>query len=565
MSESFDEIRDVVVVGSGAGGMSAAITAAKAGLDVLLIEKSEYIGGSTAVSGGAMWVPENPHAAKAGHADTREAAMTYLEAVLGNRLRPDLMRAFLDNGPEMVRFFERETALKFEARAYSPDYQPEQPGASKGGRTIDPAPYDGNELGADFALLRPPLKEFTVLGGMMVNRKDIDALVGRFRSLANFKHSAKLLIQYGLDRLRHPRGARLLMGNALAGRLLKSARQAGVDIRTHTSAGSLIPRDGAVIGLTIKGPQGERRIGARRGIVLASGGFPANAAMRGEHMPHAGVHRSMAPKTDTGDGINLGLAAGGALRDDNIGAAFWTPVSVLKKPDGSEVQFPHLILDRAKPGLIAVDGQGRRFVNEATSYHGFVEAMHASGAVPAFLVCDSDFLRKYGLGLVHPGLKTPKAFVEAGYLFEGDSVPALAGRIGVPPAALAEAVAGMNAAARSGEDTAFGKGSSEYNRYLGDPNHKPNACLGPIETAPFYAVKVWPGDIGTATGLTCDPQARVLGRNEQPVAGLYACGNDMNSIMAGAYPGAGITLGPALTFGFIAGRALASEPDRLPR
>jgi succinate dehydrogenase/fumarate reductase flavoprotein subunit len=565
VSEPFDEICDVVVVGSGAGGMAAAITAAKAGLDVLLIEKSEFVGGSTAVSGGAMWVPENPHAAKVGHADSREAAMTYVEAVLGNRLRPDLMRAFLDNGPEMVRFFEGETALRFEARAYSPDYQPEQPGASRGGRTIDPAPYDGNDLGADFALLRPPLKEFTVLGGMMVNRKDIDALVGRFRSLANFRHSAKLLLQHGLHRLRHPRGARLLMGNALAGRLLKSARLAGVDLRTKTAAGSLIVSDGAVMGLVAKSPGGERRIGARRGVVLASGGFPANATMRSQHLPHAEVHRSMAPATDTGDGIALGLGAGGSLRDDNIGAAFWTPVSVLRKPDGSEVQFPHLILDRAKPGLIAVDGKGRRFVNEATSYHGFVEAMHASGAVPAFLVCDSEFLRKYGLGLVHPGLKSPKAFVEAGYLFEGDSIAALAERIGVPAASLAAEVAAMNEAARSGVDAAFGKGSSEYNRYLGDPARKPNPCLGPIETGPFYAVKVWPGDIGTATGLICDPQARVLGRDERPIPGLYACGNDMNSIMAGAYPGAGITLGPALTFGFIAGRALAAGPDHLPR
>jgi len=565
VSERFDEICDVVVVGSGAGGMAAAITAAKAGLDVLLIEKSEFVGGSTAVSGGAMWVPENPHAAKVGHADSREAAMTYVEAVLGNRLRPDLMRAFLDNGPEMVRFFESETALRFEARAYSPDYQPEQPGASKGGRTIDPAPYDGNDLGADFALLRPPLKEFTVLGGMMVNRKDIDALVGRFRSLANFRHSAKLLLQHGLHRLRHPRGARLLMGNALAGRLLKSARLAGVNLRTRTAAGSLIVSDGSIIGLVAKGPNGEQRIGARRGVVLASGGFPANAAMRSEHLPHADVHRSMAPATDTGDGITLGLGAGGSLRDDNIGAAFWTPVSVLRKLDGSEVQFPHLILDRAKPGLIAVDGQGRRFVNEATSYHGFVEAMHASGAVPAFLVCDSIFLHKYGLGLVHLGLKSPKAFVEAGYLFEGDGIAALAERIGVPAAALAAEVAGMNEAARSGVDAAFGKGTSEYNRYLGDPARKPNPCLGPIETGPFYAVKVWPGDIGTATGLICDPQARVLGPDERPIPGLYACGNDMNSIMAGAYPGAGITLGPALTFGFIAGRALAAGPDHLPR
>lgn len=565
MREQFDEIHDVIVVGSGAGGMAAAITAAKAGLKVLLIEKSEFVGGSTAVSGGAMWVPENPHAAKVGHTDSREAAMTYVEAVLGNRLRPDLMRAFLDNGPEMVRFFERETALKFEARAYSPDYQPEQPGASKGGRTIDPAPYDGNDLGADFALLRPPLKEFTVLGGMMVNRKDIDALVGRFHSLANFRHSAKLLLQHARHRLRHPRGARLLMGNALAGRLLRSARLAGVNLRIRTAAGSLILSDGSVIGLVAKGPSGEQRIGARRGVVLASGGFPANATMRGQHLPHAEVHRSMAPATDTGDGIALGLDAGGNLRDDNIGAAFWAPVSVLKKPDGSEVQFPHLILDRAKPGLIAIDGKGRRFVNEATSYHGFVEAMHASGAVPAFLVCDSVFLRKYGLGLVHPGLKSPKTFVEAGYLLAGDSIAALAEKIGVPAAALTAEVAAMNEAAHSGVDAAFGKGSSEYNRYLGDPARKPNPCLGPVETGPFYAVKVWPGDIGTATGLICDPQARVLNGDEHPIPGLYACGNDMNSIMAGAYPGAGITLGPALTFGFIAGRALAAEPDHLPR
>ncbi len=563
MTKPFDEIRDVVVVGSGAGGMSAAITAAKAGLDVVLIEKTEYIGGSTAVSGGAMWVPENPHAAKAGHADTREAAMAYVEAVLGNRLRPDLMRAFLDSGPEMVSFFERETALRFEARAYSPDYQPEQPGASKGGRTIDPAAYDGNDLGADFALLRPPLKEFTVLGGMMVSRKDIDALVGRFRSLANFRHSVSLLWRYGLDRLRHPRGTRLLMGNALAGRLLKSARLAGVDLRTRTEARALITQEGTVLGLVTKTQAGERRIGARRGVVLASGGFPANEAMRKQHLPHAEVHHSMAPAGDTGDGIRLGLEAGGAMRDDNIGAAFWTPVSVLKKPDGSEVKFPHLILDRAKPGLIAVNEKGRRFVNEATSYHGFVQAMHATGAVPAYLVCDSIFIARYGLGLVHPGLRSPAAFVDAGYLFAGDSIAALAARIGVSSEALAAEVEVMNAAARSGEDPAFGKGSSEYNRYLGDPGHKPNPCLGPIATGPFYAVKVWPGDIGTATGLNCDQQARVLGRDEQAIPGLFASGNDMNSIMAGAYPGAGITLGPALTFGFIAGRALAAEPDRL--
>ncbi len=564
MAEQFDEVHDVVVIGSGAGGMSAAITAAKAGLDVVLIEKSEFIGGSTAVSGGAVWVPENPHAAAVGHADMREAAMTYLSAVLGNYLRPDLISTFLDAGPEMVRFFERETVVRFDARPYSPDYQPDQPGASKGGRTIDPTPYDGNDLGADFALLRPPIKAFMALGGMMVNRKDIDALIGRFESFANFRHSARLVLRYGLDRLRHPRGTRLLMGNALAGRLLRSARLAEIDLRVNTGATRLISNDSGIVGVVAATGSGERRLGARRGVVLACGGFPANAEMRQRYLPHADVHRTMAPVTDTGDGIKLGLSAGGAIHEDNMGAAFWAPVSIMAKPNGGELTFPHLILDRAKPGLIAVDGKGRRFVNEATSYHGFVEAMHAASAVPAYLVCDSVFLRKYGLGLVRPGLKSPSSFVKSGYLYQGMTLAELAGKIAVPAAELQAAADGMSAAAVRGEDKTFGKGSSEYNRYLGDPRHKPNPCLGPIADGPFYAVRIWPGDIGTATGLNCDTSARVLGADEQHIPGLYACGNDMNSIMAGAYPGAGITLGPALTFGFIAGRALATETDRLP-
>ncbi|WP_027555321.1 FAD-dependent oxidoreductase [Bradyrhizobium sp. Cp5.3] len=561
-SQHFDEEHDVVVVGSGAGGMAAALTAAHHGLDVLVIEKTDSIGGSTAVSGGAVWIPMNPHSREVGVEDSREAVLAYLQAILGNRMRRDMIDAFLDAGPRMVSFMESNTALRFVPRAVSPDYQSNLEGASTGGRTIDPAPFDGRELGENFNLLRNPIAEFLVFGGMMVGRKDIDSLLGIRSSWANFRDSTKLLLRYGLDRLRYPRGTRLLMGNALAGRLLKSALDRKIPLRTRTAAAKLLLDGPRVVGLEVERDGLISRIGARRGVVLATGGFPANAAMQADMLPHADQHYSMAPIGNTGDGLKLAREAGASIETDNVGNAFWTPVSVMRDRDGRDIRFPHLILDRQKPGVIAVNHAGRRFVNEAISYHEFVEAMHraheSEPTIPAYLVCDASFLRNYGLGLVRPAARSLSRFLDSGYLVAANTVAELARKLGVDAVNLAASVAQMNQAAASGHDPAFGKGSTAYNRYLGDPAHQPNPCLGPIETPPFYAVRVFPGDIGTAAGLKTDAKARVLDDERRPIPGLFASGNDMNSIMAGAYPGAGITLGPALTFGYIAGLELAN-------
>jgi succinate dehydrogenase/fumarate reductase flavoprotein subunit len=559
------EVFDVVVIGSVAAGMAAALTARAAGLWVAVLEKAPWFGGSTAVSGGAVWIPGNHHMPGLGHADSRDQAMTYLRAIVGNHMRTDMMEAYLDQGPDMVRFLETRAGIRFIPCQVSPDYEPERDGAAQGGRTIDPAPFDGRELGPMFDALRPPYPSFLAFGGMMVNRKDIDALLTVHRSVDSFRHAAGLLARYARDRLGWPRGTRLLMGNSLAGQLLKSAIEAGITLRRGVAVRELERRDGRVATVLL---EGGGAVEARIGVVLATGGFPQNARLRADHLPHAGVHRSMSPEANTGDGIAWATALGGRLRTDNAGAAFWAPVSVLRNADGSETVFPHLIMDRQKPGIAAVKAAGRRFVNEATSYHRFVEGMHRAHddtpSIPAWLICDRSFLKRYGMGLVRPGPRVLTPFIKAGYLIEAPDIATLAQRICVPADALANTVARVNEAGRTGVDPDFHRGASAYDRYLGDPNHRPNPCLGVIKAAPFYAVQVWPGDIGTAAGLDTDAEARLLDAEGEPIAGLYAVGNDMNSVMAGTYPAAGITLGPGLTFGYIAGRSIAEAAGLAP-
>lgn len=560
----WDEEVDAIIVGSGAAGMAAAITAKLGGLNVLLLEKTDRIGGSTAVSGGAVWLPLNAQSAGAGHPDSFDQVWTYLEQTVGDSASPEMMRAFLDAGPKMLEDFTRQGVLRLVARTSSPDYYPDLPGAAMGGRSLDPAEFDGRKLGKNFKELRDPLPEFLVLGGMMINITDAKHLLRATRVFASWKHGMKLVLRYFSDRARgYHRGTRLLLGNALAAQLFAQVLQRGIAYRLNAPLQGLIRNEyGRVTGVVVREDGLRKRIHARRGVVLATGGFPWDAARRSEQYPAPTGPWSMSPAGNAGEGMRIAQDAGAAMGTGHTHAAFWAPVSLHTRPDGSVQRYPHLVWDRAKPGLIAVNSAGRRFVNEATSYHAFVEAMYASHkdtpSIPAFLICDQRFIDIWGLGLALPGGRPRQHLIDAGYLLRGDTLAALAQQLSIDPAALQGTVERYNRLAAAGKDTDFGKGSTAYNRYLGDPDHQPNPCLAPLGDGPYYAVKVYAGDIGTAHGVATDPDARALDAIGHPIPGLYVVGNDMQSVMGGNYPAPGITLGPGMTFGWLAGRALAA-------
>ena len=555
---------DVLVVGTGAGGFSAAVAARKLGLEVLLVEKDAWYGGTTARSGGWLWIPCSPHARREGVADSAEAARTYLRHEAGNHFDAERVDAFLRHGPAMVEFFERETAVRFVLGPTFADYHPDAPGGTPGGRSICAAPFDARELGAEKDRLRPPLREITFLGMMIGTGKELVHFFNATRSARSAAVVAGLLARHSRDLLRHGRAMRLTNGNALAGRLAKSAFDLGIPLWTSAPARELIVEGGAVRGALLEREGRAVHVRARRGVVLAAGGFPQDAARRRalfRHAPTGAEHWSPAPPGNTGDGLRLGEAVGAAVEDRYPNAAAWVPISLVPWPDGSTGTFPHFV-DRAKPGVVAVTAAGTRFVNEANSYHDFVQAMVAATEGrehAAWLLCDHATLRRYGLGFAKPFPLPLGPYLRSGYLKRGRTLAELAAETGIDPAALERTVAAFNGPARRGEDPAFGRGSTAYNRSLGDPLVAPNPCVAPLERAPFYAVKVVPGDLGTFAGLRGDAHARVLDREGRPIPGLYAAGNDLASVMGGNYPGGGITLGPAMAFGWIAAHHLAGR------
>ena len=538
---------DLVVVGSGAGAMTAAFAASREGLDSVVVEKTPFYGGSSALSGGGLWVPNNPLMARAGLRDSLEQARTYMDATVGDRVPAARKEAYLSKAPEMVAYMLANSRLQLEVSPEYTDYYPDRPGAMRGGRCLEASIFPGRRLGPLLRELRP--RPYRVPLGMVFKAAEVKDLVLFGRSTRSLLVATRVFLRsaWGLA----SRAKLLYMGQALVGALRLSLHELGVPVWLNTGVERLIVRDGRVGGVAAQKDGQPIRILARRGVVLAAGGFAHNQEMRERYQraPISAEWTSACPG-NTGDAIRMGLELGAAL--DLMEEAWWGPTSL---PPG-EWPFFHVV-ERSCPGSIMVDSAGMRFTNEAASYIDVVHSMYAHDrpgavAIPAYLVMDQRFRSRYPLGLTLPGRKPPAAHLESGYVKVADTLEDLARRASLDPRGLLETVARFNEFARDGEDLDFRRGESAYDRHYGDPTVKPNPCLAPLEKPPFYAVALFPGDLGTKGGLLTDEHARVLREDGSPIEGLYATGNASASVMGDTYPGPGSTLGPAMTFGYVA-------------
>lgn len=543
---------DLLVIGSGAAGLSAAVSAAHYGLKVIVAEKDGVLGGTTAWSGGWIWAPGNAVFAKPD--DSTEAVETYLRAVLGNHFDPARTGAFLTHAPRMVAFFQTHTALTFDPGSQIPDTYGHLPGAGTGGRSVIAQPYDGRALGPLIRLLRRPLRETTFWGLTIQAGADLKSFMSMTRDPRSFLHVTLRMTRHLWDLARHGRAMQLRNGQALVARLIRSAADLGVTFLTESPALRLTTEGGRITGAVLSHQGDEVTITARQGVVLATGGFPQDIDRSAAQFPAAATHRTLAVPTATGDGLRL-AEAHGARQGQTASPGAWCPVSIVLWPDGREAPFPHII-ERGKPGIIAVLRNGQRFCNEGLGYHDFVEALLNAtppGEPPeAWLIATRAFQRRYGLGISRPFPVPLRPWLKRGYLQTGQTPEALATACGIDPSGLRATVNYWNHHAARGEDPAFQRGTSPYMRLQGDPAQKPNPCVAPIDRPPYLAVKVIPGSFGTFAGLETDAAARVL-RDGAPITGLYAAGTDMASPLGGFYPAGGINLGPALTFGHIAG------------
>ena len=559
--ERWDESVDLLVIGSGAGGLSAGLRASALGSDVLIVEKGDRYGGSTAMSGGVCWVPNNPYMKKVGIDDNAEDALTYLKAITKGEVSEERLTAYMEGALRALTFFEEETWVRFDALKLYTDYYPEAPGGRPGGRTMESRPFDGAKLGEELRELRSPHPQSQILGKFGITAGQAHTLLQH-----GLKSTLMVMWCFLLYALRYPkrrkygRDTYLVTGNALIGRLRLSLKDRGVPLWLKTAAVELVQDEatGRVLGAVLE-RDGERvRVEARQGVVLAAGGFSRNLEMRERYQ--------RAPITDTwsagnldnvGDGIRMGVDAGGTL--ELMKEAWWTPVTMVPRSELAWV----LVVEKNLPGTIFVNAQARRFANEAAPYIDVVVDMYEADetpAVPCSMLFDATYRYKYPVGPIAPGYampdsRVPRRLRDGNFLYKADTLEELAGQLELDEAALRATVERWNAMSRAGVDEDFGRGDSLSDRYYGDPRVKPNPCMAPIEKPPFYAIKVYPGDLGTKGGLRTDPQARVLTEDDTPVEGLYAVGNCAAAVMGRTYPGAGGTIGPALVFGFIAAEA----------
>lgn len=558
---------DVVVIGSGAGGLSTAITAAHQGLNVLVLERARKCGGATSRSGGWMWTPRSEFAKRDGVDESIEDVKAYIKAVIGDEYDEARVDAFLNAAPDMVQFFEHETFLQFTPGSKICDIYGKFPHAGTGHRSVGPLPVNGRELPRSLRkIMAPQYWETSFLGMGIMAGPDLQG----FLAASKFKpsgwlHSAKRVIGYVFDLLTTGSGQHHVNGVALVARMMKSALDAGVELRVcHQVVALNQDATGRVVGVVAETPTGKRTFTARRGVVLAAGGFSANTAMRQEFFPHnrtADDHWTLAPDTADGAGIQLGRSIGGVLDTSGASPAAWCPISLVPYANGRTGVFPH-IMDRAKPGAIAVGRNGKRFVNEADGYWDYVNGMNQATAqgdvAEAWQIVDSITAQLYPVGFAMPR-PVPKApFLRSGYLIKADTLQELAQACGIDADHLNATVAEFNREARRGADPEFHRGETPFNRYGGDPDVKPNPTLAPIEKGPFYAVHVRQGSFGTFGGLRADERSRLLDQDGQPIPGAYVVGVDQKNLFGGFYPAGGVNIGPAMTFGYIAGLDLAT-------
>ncbi|WP_417616621.1 FAD-dependent oxidoreductase [Parasphingorhabdus sp.] len=566
-AQKFDEHYDAVIVGSGAAALAAACRLSDLGAHVILLEKTGHIGGNSAMSGGGIWVPNNALIGSVGIEDNDEDAFAYLRHVIPEEQVPDdMIRTYIHSAPEMIEYL-RGIGVAYTPVAHYPDYYPSAPGWRPGGRTMDCAPLDGRTLGEDLYRLRempPASKAFGRINLSITEASKVQAVAQGWQMIA-----AKALLQYALDiagRFRGKRDRRLCMGEALVGRLLLAAQERGIEIRTNAPVKSLVSEKGRICGVTVDGEVSVRKIAANRGVLVASGGFEADQELRSESLAKpTQAQWSAGSPGNSGDMIRAGRSIG--AQTDLMQEAWWAPVVLWG--DRPVVLF----FEKSKPGMMIVDRHGRRFMNEAITYNSYGKSIYGEDysredRVPAFIIFDRTYRQKYMFGgllqsSMSPDWLTPSAFGEDGLLQKAPSLQELACKLGIDPAGMAESAGKMAEYAQTGIDTEFGRGSDAHDRMYGDERVFPNPCLGPLAKAPFYGARLYPGDIGTKGGLKIDQDGRVLDTSGTPIAGLFAAGNCTASIMGEKYPGAGCTLGPALTMAFRGANALMQSNSHL--
>jgi len=548
----WDASYDVVVVGSGAAGLTAGLTAKLQGMKSLVIEKTDRYGGASAISGGALWIPNNHIIKGAGVSDTHELARQYLDSTIGDRVPEELKEAYITRGPEMLRFLYNKTKhMRFQyAKGYS-DYYPEKPGGLSQGRSIEPLIFDLTKMGS----LANSMRRATLsTKGFTMNSYEFHKVNMITRTLKGKTTALKLGAR--LVKSKVTKSDPVALGEALIARLRLSLAEVNGELWLSTAFKDFIMGKGRLIGIIVERDGQELKIEAKKGVVLSSGGFSHNQTLREKYLPSpTNAAWTSSPEGQTGDILEPGVKIGATL---DLMDKVWGAPSVID-PQGHPF---FLVADRGVPNMIVVDSAGQRFVNEAAPYHEFVDTMYkhqevTQQAVPSWILIDASAKSRYIFTGLFPGQAFPKSWFEHGVAKSAETIEELAKQIEVPAENLVATVNRFNDFARNGHDDDFYRGDSAYDNYYGDPT-LPNPNLAEIKKAPFYALRLYPGDIGTKGGLVVDEYARVIKENGEPIEGLYASGNCSASIMGETYPGPGATIGPGMTLSFVATAHMAN-------